>query len=237
MRARTSQMQQISAEYETRKAQPNKNTDNVVNSYSRKDASASWTFTDGRLTATAPAKTDMFLPPTNPFGDLNGISDASKLLGIPPTGDFRLTARLTVGFNSTFDAGVLIIHRSVDTWAKLCFEFTPQHKPSAVTVVTRGRSDDSNHFLVDGNVIWFRITRSGRAWALHASTENLDGGAEEPRWWSLLRYFTLGDEGESEDAKDKVGFEVQAPKGDGCQTTFDQIKFEVGAPSDLRDGS
>ena len=82
-----------------------------------------------------------------------------------------------------YDAGVLLLHAAERQWAKLCFEYSPQLKPTAVTVVTRGTSDDCNSFEVDGSTLWLRITRSGAAWAFHASTD----GA----WWRLLRYFAL----------------------------------------------
>ena len=104
-------------------------------------------------------------------------------VGLPPTGDFRLSALVTVDFGSVYDAGVLLVHASERHWAKLCFEYSPQLKPTAVTVVTRGTLDDCNSFAVESNSLWLRITRAGGAWAFHAST---DGS-----WWRLLRYFTL----------------------------------------------
>src|SRR4029077_11818419 len=105
----------------------------------------------------------------------------------------------------------------------LCFEYSPQLKPTAVTVVTRGTSDDCNSFEVDGSTLWLRLTRSGATWACHASTD----GA----WWRLLRYFTLGTD------LVRVGFLAQSPTGDGCAATFDHIAFRPGAPENLRDGS
>jgi regulation of enolase protein 1 (concanavalin A-like superfamily) len=79
---------------------------------------------------------------------------------------------------------------------------------------------------VAGNTVWLRITRSGAAWAFHAST---DGAS-----WRLLRYFAL-----SEDPADivRVGFMAQSPTGEGCAATFDHITFRAGAPKNLRDGT
>ena len=141
----------------------------------------------------------------------SGSPDAGRFTGLPPGGDFTLAARVSVEFASTFDAGVLLLHAAERQWAKLCFEYSPQHRPTAVTVVTRETSDDCNSFEVDGNTLWLRITRSGAAWAFHASAD----GA----WWRLLRYFTLG--------KDlvRVGFLAQSPTGEGCAATFDHITF------------
>jgi len=171
------------------------------------------------LTLTAAARTDMFVDPAG----VEQVPDAGRFTGLPPGGDFTLAARVSVEFASTFDAGVLLLHAADRQWAKLCFEYSPQQRPSAVTVVTRGTSDDCNSFEVDGNTLWLRITRVGAAWAFHASTD----GA----WWRLLRYFTLG--------KDlvRVGFLAQSPTGEGCAATFDHITFGPGAPADLRDGS
>ena len=171
------------------------------------------------LTLTAAARTDMFVDPAG----ADQVADAGRFTGLPPGGDFTLAARVSVEFASTFDAGVLLLHAADRHWAKLCFEYSPQRRPTAVTVVTRETSDDCNSFEVDGNTLWLRITRSGAAWAFHASAD----GA----WWRLLRYFTLG--------KDlvRVGFLAQSPTGEGCAATFDHITFGPGAPADLRDGS
>jgi hypothetical protein len=171
------------------------------------------------LTLTAAARTDMFVDPAG----ADQVPDAGRFVGLPPGGDFTLAARVGVEFASMFDAGVLLVYAAERQWAKLCFEYSPQHRPTAVTVVTRQTSDDCNSFEVDGNTLWLRVTRSGAAWAFHASTD----GA----WWRLLRYFAL-DQGLA-----RVGFLAQSPTGAGCAATFDHITFHPGAPADLRDGS
>ena len=134
----------------------------------------------GVLTLTAAAHTDMFVDPAG----TGPVPDAGRFVGLPPAGDFTLAAQVSVEFASMYDAGVLLLHAAERDWAKLCFEYSPQLKPTAVTVVTRGTSDDCNSFEVDGSTLWLRITRSGAAWAFHASTDGT--------WWRLLRYFTLG---------------------------------------------
>jgi hypothetical protein len=52
----------------------------------------------------------------------------------------------SVEFASVYDAGVLLVHASERQWAKLCFEYSPQQRPTLVTVVTRGTSDDCNSY-------------------------------------------------------------------------------------------
>ena len=179
---------------------------------------------NGALILSAGAGTDMFLDPAG--ADPEHVPDAGRFVGLPPAGDFTLAARVRVEFASMYDAGVLLLHARERHWAKLCFEYSPQFRPTAVTVVTKGISDDCNSFEVDGDTLWLRITRYGAAWAFHAST---DGS-----WWRLLRYFAL--EGDAAELV-RVGFLAQSPTGKGCAAAFDHISFQPGAPKNLRDGS
>lgn len=178
-------------------------------------------FANGALTLTSKPATDLFV---DPAGDEGARPDAGRLTGLPGDKDFTFSARVTVGFNTTFDAGVLLLYLSERRWAKLCYELSPQRRPTAVTVVTRSTSDDSNSFETEGGPLWLRITRSGRAWAFHAS--------QDGAWWRLLRYFTLG-----ESSGARIGFLSQSPTGQGCRAVFDSITYKPGAPVDLRDGS
>ncbi len=175
----------------------------------------------GVLTLTSGPKSDLFI---DPAGDEGARPDAGRWTGLPGEDNFTFSARVTVAFASTFDAGVLVLYLSERRWAKLCYEFSPQRKPTAVTVVTHGTSDDSNSFETGGGPLWLRITRSGRVWAFHASSN----GA----YWQMLRYFTLG-----EASGARVGFLAQSPTGVGCTAIFDSVTFKTGAPADLRDGS
>jgi regulation of enolase protein 1 (concanavalin A-like superfamily) len=183
---------------------------------------------NGALVLTAAGGTDMFIDPgAGSAPDAGELPDAGRLMGLPPAGDFTLAAQVNVAFASMYDAGVLLVHAAERRWAKLCFEYSPQRTPTAVTVVTRDTSDDSNSFEVNGNTLWLRVTRSGDAWAFHASA---DGS-----WWRLLRYFALGPLGADELVR--VGFLAQSPTGEGCAVTFDRIAFSPGAPANLRNGS
>jgi uncharacterized protein len=179
------------------------------------------TVSGSSLVLASGAKSDLFI---DPAGEEGARPDAGRLTGLPGDLDFTFAARVSVRFASVFDAGVLLLYLSERRWAKLCYELSPQRRPTAVTVVTRGTSDDSNSFETPGGPLWLRITRSGRAWAFHASTD----GA----WWRLLRYFTLG-----EASGARVGFLAQSPVGPGCTAVFDDIAYKQGASADLRDGS
>jgi uncharacterized protein len=189
--------------------------------------------TAAAVTVSAQPHTDIFIDPGNGSanagadGALNAESmlNAATLLGDVPAGDFQLSARVTVGFASTFDAGVLMLWLDQRRWAKLCFEFSPAGEPMVVSVVCRGVSDDANAFTVPGRSVWLRVSRIDRVYAYHAS---LDGRA-----WRMVRVFALDDE----TSRDKIGFEAQSPTGDGCNVTFDQIRFLPERLADLRDGS
>lgn len=180
----------------------------------------------GALSATATPHSDLFI---DPGGDatLNAESmlNAATLLGTPPEGDFQLSARVTVDFAATYDAGVLLLWVDERHWGKLCFEFSPDREPMVVSVVTRGVSDDANAFVVPDRSVWLRVSRIDRAYAYHASTDG--------RRWRMIRFFSLGDV----TGRDRIGFEAQSPTGDGCAVSFDRIRFAPGRLTDLRDGS
>ena len=71
----------------------------------------------------------------DPAGDEGARPDAGRWTGLPGEEDFTLAARVSVGFTSTFDAGVLLLYLSDRRWAKLCHEFSAQRQPTAVTPV------------------------------------------------------------------------------------------------------
>ena len=171
------------------------------------------------LVATAPAHTDLYV---NPGGedsaDAESLLNAATLLGTPPAGDFQLSARVSVDFQTQYDAGVLLLWLDEQHWAKFCFEFSPAAQPMVVSVVTREFSDDANAFVVPDRSVWLRVSRVDRVYAYHASTDATT--------WQLVRVFSLG----GGVADHQIGFEVQSPTGDGCTVTFDDIRFTRVTP-------
>jgi regulation of enolase protein 1 (concanavalin A-like superfamily) len=179
----------------------------------------SWSVDGDGLAITAGKATDLFVDPQGKPAVLN----APRLLG-RIGGDFQLSARVTVGFGATFDAGVLLLYSHDRAWAKLCFERSPDERQLVVSVVTRGVSDDANAFPVEADHVWLRVARLAPSFAFHAST---DGSR-----WELVRHFALDEEEEP-----VVGFLVQSPSGGGCTATFDDIRFLPERLGDLRDGT
>jgi regulation of enolase protein 1 (concanavalin A-like superfamily) len=177
---------------------------------------------EGALSVTAGPRTDLFIDPGE-AAEPSPVLSAPRLLG-RLEGDFQLSARVSVDFRTTFDAGVLVVWADDETWAKLCFEYSPQGDPMIVSVVTRGLSDDCNSFVVGASQVWLRISRLGPTYAFHASTDGVT--------WRFVRYFVLGGRTDP-----RLGFEAQSPIGDSCSVIFDQVTFTTERLDNLRDGT
>lgn len=180
---------------------------------------SAWYRIDSGVRIEAGPVTDLFADPGGNPATLN----APRLQGPLGHGDFQLSARVTVGFGGTYDAGALLIWSDRNYWAKLCFELSPQGQPMIVSVVNRGRSDDANGFTVDVGSAWLRVSRLGHAYAFHASIDGL--------LWHFVRYFDL------EGRMAQLGFVAQSPTSDGCAVTFDHLEFRPERLADLRNGS
>jgi regulation of enolase protein 1 (concanavalin A-like superfamily) len=172
-----------------------------------------------RLSITARAGTDWF---NNPLTGARDHSAAALLFD--REGDFTLSARVSVGFGDTFDAGVLCLRQSEEQWAKLCFEYSPQGQPMVVSVVTRDLSDDANSVVVGSGSVYLRVARIGSAYAFHYS--------QDGSYWHFVRLFRLGGPG----AAMRVGFLAQAPGRTDCTSTFEAITLTRTTLGDLRSG-
>lgn len=182
-----------------------------------------WVYEDGVLSGRAGAGQDRFVPPG---GDsLDPASDAPRLLGPIPGGDFQLRARVRAGLAAAGDAGVLYLHVGEREWAKLCLERSAG-LPTVCGVVTRGHSDDANSFVLDTDVCWLRLSRTGNAFAFHASADG--------ETWTFVRVFALGTA--EQRAAALVGFMAQSPTGEGCGAAFDRIAYQPRGVENLRDG-
>jgi regulation of enolase protein 1 (concanavalin A-like superfamily) len=182
-------------------------------------APASWSLDEGpALTIAAPAGSDLFADPSGREPEL-----AAPRLLVPVAGDFQLSARVRCTFASAFDAGALLLWADERRWVKLAFEVSPQGEPMVVSVVTDGRSDDANGFVVEGGAVRLRISRLGPACALHARL----GG----EGWRFVRHLAL-----TEREGLRAGFLAQSPTGEGATARFDEIGFVPERLADLRSG-
>src|SRR5659263_417125 len=91
---------------------------------------------------TAAPRADLFLDP----GGFDIAPDAERFVA-PVSGDFQLSALVSVNFHSTFDSGVLIGYVDESTWFKICAELDPAGVPRVVSVVTRGGASDDSCLL------------------------------------------------------------------------------------------
>jgi regulation of enolase protein 1 (concanavalin A-like superfamily) len=168
-----------------------------------------WQIDHGQvLSITAPGNTDWFVSPMD-----GARRDNSPRLLFQPSDDFVLSAKLTVDFRSTWDAGVLVLYANDTAWAKLCFEMTVEKHPAIVSVVTRDRSDDNNSIAIQGSSVYLKIAKAGEAIFFYAS--------EDGQNWKIIRAFSLG---KVENLR--VGFSSQSSTGKRCTTVFSDIVYQ-----------
>lgn len=174
---------------------------------------------DDALEIVAPRQTDWF---TSPF-DGGGRTNAPWLL-FDAGADFVLRAKVTVEFRAQWDAGVLAVWADPTHWAKLCYENSKDKKPTIVSVVTRGASDDANAIPIEGNSVYLQVARLGRALVFYASTDG--------RAWHVIRAFTFADSAGQGAGKLQAGFSSQSPAGEGCRVVFSEIRYRPEGPKD-----
>jgi len=180
---------------------------------------ASWSFSGGELIVMAGPKSDLFLDPRREYS----VNNSPRAL-FQPAENFLLSGRVSVAFLADYDAGVLMIYGSDDRWAKLCFEYSPSKKPTVVSVVNNGLSDDANHAELESEEVFLRVAGLGKnTYAFHYSTDG--------RSWHLVRYFSLPSREGC-----RVGLSVQSPTGAGCRVVFSDVKYEVRKLTDIRSG-
>ena len=150
------------------------------------------------------------------FRDPAGVhnKDDAPYLWTQVSGDFVAVAHFRPAFTTTWDAGAILARVDDEHWAKLCFEKTDLGTTAAVSVVTRGISDDANGANVTVPDLWLQLLRMGEVFGMHYS---LDG-----QNWQMVRVFHLAGP-----AAMKVGVVAQCPAGPG--TTLDILHFSIEA--------
>ena len=174
---------------------------------------------DGRIELPSAPRSDLFFDPKSGHRE----ASATELVGRVEEQEFQLSARVTPELATTFDAGVLVVRVDEDHWGKLCLEQSPAGAPTAVSVVTRGTSDDANGWVLPGPDAWLRISREGEVFAFHVSNDGVT--------WDLLRIFHLPAPGAVD-----VALVAQSPTGEGCAVSFSDVSFVQSALADPRSG-
>ena len=159
------------------------------------------------------------------FQDPAGVmqKDDAPYLCLEVSGDFVAQAHVRPTFTTTWDAGALMVRHDAHTWAKLCFESTDIGTTAAVSVVTRGVSDDANGADLTVEDVWLQVVRSGDVLGMHYS---LDG-----QNWRMVRLFSL-----PMPPTVRVGLVAQCPAGPGAVIDFLSFTVEARKVEGLRAG-
>lgn len=173
---------------------------------------------EGGIRVTVPGKTDYFRDPAG-----RPPSDNAPYLWKHVTGDFVAQARVRPAFTSTYDAGVLMVRHDATNWAKLCFEHTDFGTTAAVSVVTRGVSDDANGVDITQPDLWLQAVRAGNVFALHYS---LDGQS-----WRMVRLFHM-----EVPPTIRVGMVAQCPVGPGAAIDLLSLTIDPRPITNVRAG-
>mgnify|MGYP001044981439 FL=1 len=181
--------------------------------------------TENRIEITAPEKTDFFCGSIDECEE--GILPES-LCNAPYyyteiEGDFVLTVKVSHDFKDTYDSASVMVMKDLNCWAKCCFELTGFGTHAAVSVVTKGDSDDANGCNIEGNTAWLRVCRVGNNFAFHYSA---DGES-----FFMMRYFHLPVE-----PVVKVGLLAQAPTGSGGVRVYENLSIEKKTVKNIRAG-
>ena len=108
-------------------------------------------------------------------------------------------------------------------WAKCCYELTDFGTHAAVSVVTKGDSDDANGCNLEGNSAWLQVCRVGNNFAFHYSADGTN--------YYMMRYFHLPSK-----PIIKVGLLAQAPSGNGGKRIYEHLSIERKTVKNIRSG-
>ncbi|UGU17427.1 DUF1349 domain-containing protein [Sinomicrobium kalidii] len=95
---------------------------------------------------------------------------------------------------------------------------------NVVSVVTDKWSDDANGELLEENNCWLRITRKNDFFGLHYSTDG--------KIWRFVRAFGI-----DMNTSISIGFGIQAPAGDHCNESIEELSVSNTPVQNFRDGS
>jgi regulation of enolase protein 1 (concanavalin A-like superfamily) len=167
------------------------------------------------------ARTDWFFSPASG----SRISNVVRFTRRVTEKVFSFAAEVSVDFASPFDGGALFVECSDESWAKIAFELSAERKPTIVSVVTRGTSDDSDGPNYSANSVWIRLYCDGKTAAFHFS--------EDGKYWRFLRWFTIPG---IANRPIKIGLGIQSPTGEGVKVKMRNVQLKFENIEDLRSG-
>lgn len=91
--------------------------------------------------------------------------------------------KVSHAFKETYDSASVMVMKDLSSWTKCCFELTDFGTHAAVSVVTKGDSDDANGCNLEGNVAWLQVCRVGNNLAFYYSLDDVN--------FYMMRYFHL----------------------------------------------
>jgi regulation of enolase protein 1 (concanavalin A-like superfamily) len=181
--------------------------------------------TGGALRIVPETGTNLILSPSRAYNVMNApmvLADAQ--------GDFTLVAKVSARLAGVYDSGALVVYSDEKNWAKVCFENSPQHEATIISVVTREWSDDVNHETLASPFVYLAVARKGNEFSFHFSRDGRD--------WRLVRHFDM-----PIGSRTRIGFTAQTPHmaffaqaGEKAQfaAQFSEIRFVPTAPKDMR---
>ena len=180
---------------------------------------------ENKIIIKAPAQTDFFCGSIDECDE--GILPES-LCNAPyyyteVEGDFVLKVKVTHDFKDTYDSASVMVMKDLSCWAKCCYELTDFGTHAAVSVVTKGSSDDANGNNLEGNTAWLQVCRVGNNFAFHYSTDGEN--------FYMMRYFHL-----PADPVIKVGLLAQAPTGSGGDRIYENLSIVKEKVKNIRAG-
>lgn len=167
-----------------------------------------WEFKNGKLYVTARAGANLFHAP-----DGKHVSESPNFLYTEVTGDFTFIAQVDAEMVFPYDSCCLVMMDDMKKYAKLCYEYW-NGKPSVVTVVTNGLSDDCPGSSLGEIKPYYRIERAGSAFVFSYSLDKEN--------WEMVRFFYL-----DMPQTIKVGIAAQSPSGNGCNTEVELFELEA----------
>jgi hypothetical protein len=171
---------------------------------------ASWNISGTKLVVKSRPKTDFWRK------TLCGcITDNGHFFHQPASGDFTLQACIDGKYASSYDQAGLMVRLDAENWMKCGTEFDDGQRHAGV-VFTRDFSDGSTMpDLSQTAPVWWRVVRKKDSIETLCS---LDGKS----FVSVrLGHFVPN-------AKVEVGIMCSAPEGPGFESTFSDLKLEVG---------